>query len=398
MISTESVSHFLTRIILGTDAHYRQQQASREGVLDAEGLVPVHWANETFPALEFPQALEQLQKSLEQAATLPDPWARDWLSEQALAFRTLLRWIGGEDLSYEQVVAGGLRIKPHPPSKATLDQLIARRDWVLQTAGLEGGRKGYEAYLEQDGVVPDQVENTLLELLAEGRERTLKRLPMLHTPAEPIGVKAVSGVPFSAYCDYPGKAVWINIDLPYTRSELKHLVGHEAYPGHYLHMGHRDVLVQRGKMPLDGALVVTNTASSVLFEGIAERGLDLLGWRETSFDRVAWAQNALEKACGIEVAHGLNTGRMDTKEAETFLEQTCYGDPAWIEGRLRFVTHRLRAPFIYAYWWGGVVVGAWWSGVSAADWDDAVAYLYDQMHSPSTLMAHWPPIETRFFA
>lgn len=392
-MNSESVSGFLSRIILGADAHYRQQQAGEQGVLDAEGLVPVHWARLKAPPLEFPLALEQLQQCLDQASSLPDPWARDWLSEQTLAFRNLLRWIGGEGLDYEQVVAGCLRVDPTPPSPATLGELTARRDWALQAAGLEAGRKGYEAYMEQDGVPSSQVEPTLLALLAEGRERTLARLPQLHTPAEPIGVKAVSGVPFSAYCDYPGKAVWINIDLPYTRSELKHLVGHEAYPGHYLHMGHRDALVQAGQMPLDGALVVTNTASSVLFEGIAERGLDLLGWRESPFDRVAWAQNCLEKACMIEVAHGLNTGRMSAQEATRFLEQTCFGDPAWIEGRLRFVTHRLRSPFIYAYWWGGVVVGAWWQRVSAAHWDRAVAYLYDRMHSPSTLMAHWPPIE-----
>lgn len=398
MSTAESVSRFLTRIILSTDAHYRQQQAESSGVLDSEGLVPVHWAKEPFEVLEFPQTLELLTDCLAQATTLPDPWARDWLSEQTLAFHTLVRWVGGESLNYEQVVAGCLRVNPLPVDQAALSWLSARRDWALEKAGLGIGREGYAAFLEQDGVAPGAVEATLTALLAEGRERTLRRLPMLHTPAEPIGVRAVSGVPFSAYCDYPGRAVWINTDLSYTRSDLKHLVGHEAYPGHYVHMGHRKALVEQGRMPVDGALVVTNTASSVLFEGIAERGLDLLGWRDSPFDEVAWAQNCLEKVCTIQVAYGLNTGRMSAAEARNFLDQTCFGDPAWIDGRLRFVTHKLRAPFIYAYWWGSVVVGAWWKGVSAANWPVAVSYLYDRMHSPSTLAAHWPPVQDSFLA
>ena len=142
-MNSESVSGFLSRIILGADAHYRQQQAGEQGVLDAEGLVPVHWARLEAPPLEFPLALEQLQQCLDQAATLPGPWARDWLSEQTLAFRNLLRWIGGEGLDYEQVVAGCLRVDPTPPSPATLGELSARRDWALQAAGLEAGRKGY---------------------------------------------------------------------------------------------------------------------------------------------------------------------------------------------------------------------------------------------------------------
>lgn len=205
-----------------------------------------------------------------------------------------------------------------------------------------------------------------------------------------MGVTPVQGTPFTAYCDYPGRTVWINTDVPHTRSGLKHLVGHEAYPGHYVHMGHRDALVQQGQMLPDAALVVTNTASSVLFEGIAECGLDLLGWRNEPEDRIAWLHNRLQWLCSIEVAHALNTRQSTPAEAAEFLRRTCDADEAWIDGKIRFVTHRLRAPFVYTYWWGGTVVSNWWSTVPASRFDEAVAYLYDKMHSPSTLFAHWP--------
>lgn len=383
-------SHNLTRLILGIDATYRGERGGA-GKLDAEGLVPVHWSAEPpEPVENWPDALERLNRVLDDASTLPDPWARDWLTEQTLAVRTLVRWFAGEDLSYERVVAGALRVDPSPPSAATLAALRSARDQALEGAGYGTGSAAFANYLERDGVPADGVVDAMRELVAEARARTAARLPSLRLPADAIGVTAVPGTPFTAYCDYPGRMVWINTDVAHTRSGLKQLVAHEAYPGHDAHMGHRDALAREGGILPDAALVVTNTASSVLFEGIAERGLDLLGWRTEPDDRIAWLHNRLQISCAVEAAHALNTGRSDPNEVRAFLRETCDADEAWIDGRLRFVTHRLRAPFVYSYWWGGTVVGDWWSRVPASRMDEAVAYLFDRMHSPTTLAAHWP--------
>ena len=381
-MSIKAVSKELTRLVLGLDTFYRQTQVAGSGKLDAEGLVPVHWSREeAMPIDSWQEAQQGLEACLRKASLLPDPWARDWLCEDALSLTTLVRWLSGEGLSYEEVVAGTLCIAPQPPTEQAVKALQTRRDIALHRAGYDS----FEAYSEQDGVAKADVSTVMNTLLADARERTRTRLPMLALPPDPIEVMAVEAMPFTAYCDYPGKKVWINTDVPHTRSGLKQLVGHEAYPGHYVHMYHRDNLVQADKMLPDAALVVTNTASSVLFEGIAERGLDFLAWRDTPEDEVAWWHNRLEWLCSIEVAHALNTGRSSPEEVATFLKQTCHADDAWIEGKITFVTHPLRAPFIYSYWWGGTVVGRWWQQVSARDFDRAISYLYNKMHSPSTL-------------
>jgi hypothetical protein len=147
-------------------------------------------------------------------------------------------------------------------------------------------------------------------------------------------------------------------------------------------------------MPADAALVITNSASSALFEGIAERGLDLLAWRDSPEDAIAWRHNRLQWLASIEAAHALNTGRATPNEIAELLLDLCNGDRAWIEGKIDFVTHRLRAPFVYAYWHGGSAVGRWWRGVPAGRFDAAITHLYDRMHTPSTLAAHWRPQET----
>ncbi len=379
------VSADLTRTVLGIDRFYRASRASGSDKLDQEGLVPVHWsALEPHTVEGWSEAKARLRDVLEGATTLPDPYQRDWLSEQTLSLTALVRWLAGEDLAYEQVVAGTLRIDPRPPSARTVERARSARDAALAAAGYDS----FPAYAEAERVPPAEVAGVMATMVAQARERTEQRLPGLRLAPDTIGVKSVAGTAFSAYCDYPGRAVWINTDVPFTRAALKHLVAHEAYPGHDAHMSHRDALVRSGTMLPDAALVITNTASSVLFEGIAECGLDLLEWRDDPLDQVAWTHDRLEWLASIEVAHGLNTGRLDAGEAQRLLRTWCDADPAWIDAKLRFVTHGLRAPFVYAYWWGGTVVGRWWRSVRAAGRDRAMRHLYDRMHSPTTLIAH----------
>lgn len=385
-MDASQISVELTRTVLGADAFYRSQAADSSEHLDREGLVPVHWSSlEPRRVESWREALEALSNLAREASRLPDPYERNWLTEQSLAVGNLLAWRSGAPMSYEEVVAGTLRIDPRPPSAATVRAARAARDRALAAAGYDS----FADYRAANLIPASEVERHVKELIAELRRRTEERLPWLKLPADTIGTRVVTGAAFSAYCDYPGRAVWINADIPLTYAELKQIVAHESYPGHDAHMGHRDAIVRSGAALADTALVITNTASSVLFEGIAERGLDLLGWRSEPDDAVAWLHGRLQWLGSIEVAHGLNTGRLTPGEAAAFLRETCDGEESWINAKLRFVTHPLRAPFVYGYWWGGEVVGRWLDRVPAERLEDAVSHLYDRMHSPTTLEAHW---------
>lgn len=376
----------LTRTILGADAFYRSKASQSGDHLDTEGLVPVHWSPlEPHVVQSWPEVLEKLTSIILQASRLPDSYERNWLTEQALSVHNLLSWRSGAEVSYEEVVAGTLRIDPTPPSTATIKAAKAARDQAVEAAGYSS----FQDYRATNLIPSSEIEAQVKRLIAELRQRTEERLPWIRLPADTIGTKVVTGVAFSAYCDYPGRAVWLNADIPLTLAELKQIVAHEAYPGHDAHMGHRDAIVSSGEALADTALVITNTASSVLFEGIAERGLDLLGWRTDAGDDIAWLHGRLQWLASIEVAHGINTGRLTPAEAADFLRTMTDGEEGWIEAKLRFVTHKLRAPFVYGYWWGGHVVGRWLQRVPALRLEAAVRHLYDKMHSPTTLEAHW---------
>lgn len=384
---SSEVSQTLTKLVLGIDAFYRQQQTQTQEHLDQEGLVPVHWSPlEPTSITSWQEARRSLARCVQDASALTKPWIRDWLTEYGLSVLNLGRWLWEDELGYEVVVAGAVRVDPSPPSEQQILVCKDQRDQALRAAGY----KSYAAFLDANRLETEEIQGVMEKLLIEGEARTRARLPMLELPAERIRAKVVTNTPYTAYCDYPGKQVWINTDVPHTQAGLKHLAAHEAYPGHYAHMGHRDTLVRSGRMLADAALVVTNTGSSVLFEGIAERGLDLLGWRTTPEDNIAWLHNRLQWLCSIEAAHALNTQRRSPAEIAQFLSTTCDAEEAWIDGKIRFVTHPLRAPFVYTYWWGGTVVGAWWRRIRAEHFDEGIHYLYDRMHSPTTLAAHWP--------
>jgi hypothetical protein len=129
---------------------------------------------------------------------------------------------------------------------------------------------------DQVRVPADAVLETMRGLTLEARERvTATMYPMADQWMEPVGVSAV---PFSAYCDYPARKVLMNLDFPYTRFALKHLATHEVFPGHLVHLALRERYVAEGRMPLDAAQVVTSSASSALFEGIADNGMFFLDW------------------------------------------------------------------------------------------------------------------------
>lgn len=385
-MNAQRISEDLTRTVLGADTFYRSQAVQSGDHLDAEGLVPVHWSPlEPREIGSWAEALGRLSGIVARASLLPDPYERNWLTEQALAVHNLLSWRSGADMSYEEVVAGTLRIDPSPPSAAVMQAARAARD----SAVAEAGYSSFADYRDANLVPANEIEAHVAHLIRELRRRTEERLPWVRLPADTIGTKVVTGVAFSAYCDYPGRAVWLNADIPLTLAELKQIVAHESYPGHDAHMGHRDSIVRSGEALADTALVITNTASSVLFEGIAERGLDLLGWRKEHDDVIAWQHGRLQWLASIEVAHGINTGRLTPAAAAEFLRSMTDGEEGWIEAKLRFVTHKLRAPFVYGYWWGGHVVGRWLRRVPALRLEEAVRHLYDRMHSPTTLEAHW---------
>lgn len=374
----------------GIDQLYRSTPRS-DGFLDREGLIPVAVAAvEPAPLRDYDEARDALTAL---RARLPDeaesPLRAAYLDELIDSLLALVATFAGEGLSYAERVRRQIRVDTLVVDDATLDGYRATIADRLAALGYGGSDVAVDLRRwEADArVPPDAVLDRMRALLLEARARTSERMiPMQDEWLEPV---AIQGVPFSAYCDYPGRKLLLNIDYPYTEWSLKHLACHEAFPGHLVHLARRESLVAAGRMPLDAAQVVTSSASSALFEGIADNGLFFLEWVETPADELAVALQRLRGALRCNAAWMLHAEGRAPAEIAPLMAEAGYQDLATAESRLAFLRHGLRAPFVYAYWCGDMAVDAVWQTVPAARRADFWEYLYTNMHTPATLRAFW---------
>jgi hypothetical protein len=382
----------LTQVTLGIDLLYRRQ-AGGDSFMDKEGLVPVILTD--LPPRNFQTwngadaALQDLEKEIRSHDA---GLRRDYVSEMIDSLRTLVATFRGDRLSYSERVQRCLRVSPAAVSDEIMQDYRRNIDENLRALGyVKGDLAERVERWEGDSQVPaDKVLPTLKQLLQIARERTQDRLfPLTDVMLGPV---AIHDVPFSAYCDYPGRQLLLNMDYPYTMPGLKHLACHEGYPGHVVHLAVREAKTRNGEMPMDGALVVTNSASSPIFEGIAENGIYFLDWIEGPADELGMALIRLRSAARVNAALMIHSQGKSIEEARDYLVRSCFLNLRQAESRLGFLTHKLRAPFIFAYWQGDLAVASVWTKVTLAQKKEFFHYLYDYMHTPTTLATYWHPV------
>ena len=282
-----------------------------------------------------------------------------------------------------------IRVSTQKVDEATLDGYRAIIAEKLGEIGYGGQALGSDVRRwEADVRVPrEQVLDTMRKLTADARTKV--SATMYEMGDDWLEPDEVRGVPFSAYCDYPGRKLLLNLDHPYTIYALKHLATHEAFPGHLVHLALRQRYVAEGKMPLDGAQVVTSSASSALFEGIADNGLFFIDWVETPEDELAVALQRLRGALRCNAAWMHHVEGKSIEEIAAANAEAGYMDVATTASRLGFLRHGLRAPFVYAYWCGDMAVHDVWKTVPRERRAEFWQYLYGNMHTPDTLKAFW---------
>ncbi|RJG42865.1 hypothetical protein [Mesorhizobium sp. DCY119] len=380
----------LAELTAGIDQLYRATPRS-DGFLDREGLIPVAVAPvEPRPLSGYQEAVEaltSLQKRLDGEAE--SALRRDYLAEMIDSLLALIATFGEEEISFADRVRRQIRVDTQLINDAVLDGYRATIREKLDEMCFSGGGLAEDlARWEAKVRVPvEAVLETMRELTLEARQRvTATMYPMDDQWMEPEGVRAT---PFSAYCDYPARKVLMNLDFPYTRFALKHLATHEVFPGHLVHLALRERYAAEGRMPLDGAQVVTSSASSALFEGIADNGLAFLDWIEGPEDELGIALQRLRSALRCNAAWMMHAQGKSLDEIVPVVATGGFQDQVTARSRLAFLGHDLRAPFVYAYWCGDMAVDAVWKTVPRERRSEFWAYLYGNMHTPRTLAKHW---------
>jgi hypothetical protein len=179
------------------------------------------------------------------------------------------------------------------------------------------------------------------------------------------------------------RTVQINVEPVLTRPSLKHLTVHEGYPGHYVQFTLRETWAREGTAPADVLLSVVNTASSSVFEGIADTGMAMIDWIEGDDDRLQALMTRYRAGIGTGAAWRLHGLGQSVETATDWLRGRSFlGGEGWVQNRMDFIKAPARAVLIWSYWWGEhVVAPAWHLAKSAGRKDEFVRFLYGRMHS-----------------
>ncbi|MCR6636850.1 hypothetical protein [Devosia sp.] len=384
------IGNELAGLTAGIDALYRSTPRS-DGFLDKEGLIPVAMAEvEPITLRDYAEARERLEAlAVRNAGEAETQLRRDYVAEMIDSLLALVTTFEEKPISFSDRVARQIRVETQLVPDGELEGYRQTIREKLDELGYAGGSltEDFNRWEAQARVPKEAVLAELKALILEGRERvTATMYPMAHEWMEPEGVTAV---PFSAYCDYPTRKVLLNLDFPYTRFSLKHLATHEVFPGHLVHMNLRERYVAEGKMPLDGAQVVTSSASSALFEGIADNGMFFLDWVDGPEDELGVALQRLRSAMRCNAAWMMHAQGMSLDEIVPIMADKALQDPVTARSRLAFLSHNLRAPFVYAYYGGDMAVHEVWKTVAPEERKEFWSFLYDNMHTPTTLKKYW---------
>jgi hypothetical protein len=382
----------LAPALLGLDQLYADEQAAAGTGTgsDLDRLVvlnlSMHLVPETFSSFE--DAEDRFATLRDMTAALPEPDRQLYYRqgcESAIAFA---QW-RARGLSFQDQITRFLHVPPRPASDQELMSLQRDMGEVLGELGYAGDLpQRFAAWEARQTVPPEAVNEVLTELLSAAWDRTAERMEMPGVKSDGMRVETVTGVPYNAMCDFSRRLIRLNTEPTLTRPSLKHLAVHEGYPGHYVQFKRRQTSYAAGVAPADVLLSVVNTASSSTFEGIADVGMDVIGWQTEPDDRLAALLARYRSGLGTRAAWRLHAeGWTPEKVREELLRDALVGGEGWVDARIRFISAHDRAALIWSYWWGAPSVGAVWNRVrdDPARQPAYFSYIYDRMHSPESI-------------
>ena len=375
-------------IALGADRFYRDLQSGEGGEesFTVEGLAPVDFSGVAPREIHsWEEAIDGLTQIYRGYESLSDPARRNYMLQQVGSFRKVCRWLSGAPMDFREIAAETMFIDENPVGAGFLEGKYRAMDAALGEAGYTGTLEQRLASWREAREIHggEATEKTLNDLLAQAKERALAKG---FTAIKDFDVRAevVYNKPYSGYCDYFTRMIYINGAITYTYDELKHLVCHEAYPGHMTHMAIRQQLLEAGRIPADAGLVLTNTASSPIFEGLADNGMAALDWEDDVNDRICRYLTEIQSICNVNASHILYCGG-GKEAAADYLRKYSFGSESRIDSRLRYMGFPFRKAYMYAYWRGWDAVARKWESLRREERPAFLQYLYENMHSVDTV-------------
>ena len=386
-VNTNDTGIELTAVTMGID-RFERANAQGESLLDGEGLVPIYIGEDVVAPRSY-AAWEEIFADLDALATRSDVTAPDargvFLTSMVRSVKTAARLFSGETMTYAEKVRDLVGAEAAPTAEARVAELSDQLDTALTGSGFVRGslRDRVEAWEEDRAIPSEQLEATFKELMAIAKARTATMI--YDTGDYDMQLNPLRNVPFTARCGFIDRRMDLNIDNAFTRAALKHLVGHEVYPGHATQLLYTRAEVDAGRSPADALLCTTNAVTGCVQEGIGDQAVELIDWIEDQDDAIHLALRSLKSAVQTTAAWRLMEEGEDAESVADYMRTVGCGQEAWVQGRLRMASHPFRGPFVPSYFAGNESVRRVRERVAAGDRAAFHDYLYGQVHSPESL-------------
>jgi hypothetical protein len=363
------------------------------GLLDVPGVRP---AGQRASAPELVRSAGRLARAV---SDVVEPGRGDFLRGQLRACEWTARRLAGQSVRYglEVRAAYGVRIEPGSPERyraahRELDELLPGPGRLTDRLAAHRHREAIPRIRLADAV-------RMLSDALRARTRAVVGLPA----RERVVLRLVDDAPWAALHHYRGgyaSTVTFNSGARLRWSQLAQLVAHEMYPGHHTERCRKESgLVTAGWD--EHSAVVANTPQSLVAEGAADVGLDVVvgpGWGPwaaqvlgdlaPNFDgelaeRVHAATSVLARvrqdAALLLHAHGVAD-----REVLTYLRRWLLVGDARAAAVLRFLRHRLWRTYTSTYVEGRALARNW---IGSAQPGERLRRLLDEPLTPWALQA-----------
>lgn len=227
------------------------------------------------PSIETLEDLAgSIQRSISDDSVL-SPNRRDYLKEELRAMRTTIRILAGDPPDFVEEVESLYGVTPKWVDERIFAEAHHALNEVLPGSG--SLRERVIGFKERSRVTAEVAEPIIRRLMEQLRGRTaaLFGLP----PGEDCEITFAHDKPWIAYNWYLGNYkshIEFNQDIPIEMWSLPYTVAHEMYPGHHTEFAIKDQRLYQGEGRLEHSILLSNTPSSLVSEGIAENGLEAI--------------------------------------------------------------------------------------------------------------------------
>ena len=260
-----------------------------------EGIVDAYFGPPVFAAAVDAEPLAEPEALVSAAQELLDELEDGWLKDQVAGLRTFAGVLAGEPIPYADEVERCFGVRATHTDEAVFTAAHERLADLLPGNDPLAERK--ERWERSIRVPAEQVEDSMAAVIDQARAQTRDVVDL--PDGEAVELELVRDKPWLAFCGYLGdlrSRITVNVDLPMSAAELLRLALHETYPGHHTERCCKEQLLVRGRGLLEETIVLVPTPQSLVSEGIAELGPQLLFERDGGVPFVAITQ-----AAGIEL-------------------------------------------------------------------------------------------------